>query len=196
MITELLHKVAANPTVYDWIQYAAGCERVFDRIQPHLPNSGSLLEVGAGTGLLADRVSANVRYIWLDNDTQKLAGVRSKYRNIRAVLSDATRIALASKSVDDVLCVAVTHHIPDEVVPLFFDEMARVVKGRLIFLDPVLRPDSWISKTLWSLDRGSYPRTPSRLRELIGQSFRITSDEVFAVYHLYLLCTAIPLAKS
>ncbi len=197
MLVDLLHKVAANPRVYDWIQQAVGCERVFSRVQRHfeLSPGRSVLEVGAGTGLLRSYLPVQSKYIWLDSDPQKLQGFRQKYGSAAAILGDATQIGLGSGVVDDVLCASVTHHIPDETVASLFAEAARVARERLIFLDPVLSP-SCRSRLLWSLDRGSFPRRPERLRELIAVDFVIEAEEEFEVMHRYLLCVAKPRRRA
>ncbi len=193
MVVDLLHRIAANPRVYDWIQHAVGCEEVFERLQRHFRGTPgrSVLEVGAGTGLLSSCLPAQSRYIWLDSDPQKLKGFLRKNHAGQAIIGDATRIGLGDSVVDDVLCASVTHHIPDDVVARMFSEIARVARERLIFLDPVLS-SSHTSRLLWALDRGSFPRRPQQLRELIAVDFEIETDEEFEVMHRYLLCVATP----
>ena len=197
MVVDILHRIAANPRVYDWIQYAVGCDQVFSRIQTHFIASPgrSILEVGAGTGLLRSYVPKDSRYLWLDSDPEKLAGFRHRNHTDPAVLGDATQICFADRSVDDSMCVSVTHHIPDDIVARLFSELARVTRHRLIFLDPVLATPL-ASRVLWSLDRGSFPRSPARLRELLSVDFDIQVDDEFAVVHRYLCCVATPKRKT
>ncbi|MBI2685888.1 MAG: class I SAM-dependent methyltransferase [Acidobacteria bacterium] len=193
MIVDVLHRIAAHPRAYDWIQQAVGCEKVFERLGRHFISGRgrSVLEVGAGTGLLYSHMPPGTNYIWLDSDPMKLDGFRRRHDSTMAVLGDATQICLANASVHDVLCASVTHHIPDEVVGRLFSELARVARERLIFLDPIDH-DSTTSRWLWRLDRGAFPRRPERLKELISASFEITTSEEFEVMHHYLCCVAVP----
>ncbi len=193
MVLDLLHRIAANPGVYDWIQHSVGCDQVFRRVQKHFISAPArtVLEVGAGTGLLRPYLPSTTKYIWLDCDPVKLAGFRRRNHSDDAVLGDATRICIGNAAVRDVLCVSVTHHIPDEMAARMFSELARVASERLIFLDPVLS-STLTGKALWSLDRGSFPRRPERLRELIGVDFDIAFQEEFEVMHRYLCCVATP----
>lgn len=194
MIASVLHRLAADPEVYDRVQRAAGCRDVFARLAFHFsPEPGRLvLEIGAGTGLLHPVLPPQSRYFWLDNDPLKLGGFRRKHPGqTNAVLADATCLAFGDKSFDDVVCVAVAHHLSESQIPLLFSEAARVARHHLLFLDPVLA-SSAASRLLWSIDRGSYPRHASALRHLIDRHFTLSFAEEFTVRHRYLLAVASP----
>ncbi|HUJ20117.1 MAG TPA: class I SAM-dependent methyltransferase [Bryobacteraceae bacterium] len=193
MLTRILHTIASNPAVYDRLQQLAGCKKSLARLRPYLANAvGTVLDLGAGTGNYANIVAAPARYIWLDNDTRKLRGFRSKFPKALAILGDATSIPLKPKSVDLALCIAMSHHLADKEIGLLFHELAQVCRTRLIFLDPVQQPTSRISNILWKYDRGSYPRSASALRSMIGQYFDIEQEEEYTIYHHYLLCSGRP----
>lgn len=87
------------------------------------------------------------------------------------------------------VCVGVSHHLDDDRLGRMLDELRRVLRRRLFFLDAVLTP-TWISKLLWRYDRGRHPRTADALRREIRARFRIVTDEEFGVLHEYLLVTA------
>jgi ubiquinone/menaquinone biosynthesis C-methylase UbiE len=153
-----------------------------------------VLDVGGGTGGTISILPSLGAYIWLDNDPMKLKGFRRKQPLLNGLLGDATRIPLRDKSVDDVLCVAVLHHLSDEQVSQFLREAARVARKRFILMDPVERAGSIVSRLLWKYDRGSYPRTIEALRSAMQTQFHIEHTEQFAVYHEYLICIGSPLA--
>jgi SAM-dependent methyltransferase len=184
-----------SPRLYDWVQSAAGCGRVFDRVSRHFlaEPDRCILEIGAGTGLLASRIPRGSRYIWLDPDRRKLDGFLQRRRGLAAaaLLGDGARLPLRDHSVDDVLCVAVAHHLDSGSLPLMLAEAARVCRGRLIFLDPVIA-GSRISRLLWRLDRGSFPRHASELRREVSTRFEIEWSEEFEVHHRYWLAVARP----
>jgi SAM-dependent methyltransferase len=178
------------PLAYDLIQHLAGAERISRRIKPILAEAkGALvLDVGAGTGNLEALLPGSVRYLWLDPDSHKLAGFRAKSR-APAVLADATRIPLKDASIDWALTVGMSHHLTDGELGRMLDELRRVVRQRLFFLEPVATA-SYRSRLLWRYDLGRHPRSAAVLRTELAARFRIITDEEFTVFHRYLLVTA------
>ena len=195
MSVRLLHRVAALPLVYDWIQRGAGYAAVSGRVARCLPTNtpATVLDIGAGTGNLRRVVPDGVTYIWLDNDPVKLNGFLAKGSRSFAMLSDASRLAVRDGSVDYVVCVNVTHHLMDDQLAGMMREFARVVRRQIIFVDAVKRQDSAVSRLLWGLDRGSHPRNDAALLAALGRALRVERVERFTVYHTYLLCVASPL---
>ena len=104
MLRRILGTVVANPWVYDAVQKMAGREENYRRLRPLLARAKGelLLEAGAGTGEITRILDPATRYLWLDNDVQKLTGFLSKNKNHLAVLADGTRIPLADQSVHSV----------------------------------------------------------------------------------------------
>jgi ubiquinone/menaquinone biosynthesis C-methylase UbiE len=194
MLRELLGKVVANPWVYDAVQKMAGREENYRRLQPLLARAKGeiLLEAGAGTGEIKRILDPTTRYLWLDNDVQKLAGFQSKNKNQLAVLADGTCIPLADRSVHSVLTSAVTHHMQDHELDLFLAELARVCRQQLVFLDALDDPSSLVSNLMWRYDRGSRPRTYENLLSKVRQYFELEMIQRYKIYHEYLLCTGKP----
>ena len=151
-----------------------------------------MLDIGAGTGNVASALPKTAEYIWLDNDPGKLRGFSSKGIGGKTLLCDATEIPLPDKSVDYATCVDVAHHLSDEEFAAVLQELARVVRTRLVLLDAVWWPASRVSRILWSLDRGAYPRTTDALFAAVGRRFEANAEEQFAVFHRYLLIAAQP----
>jgi SAM-dependent methyltransferase len=195
MLDRLLHKAVANHRLYDFVQWAAGVNTVRTRLLPLLngADNQSVLDVGAGTGALRAWLPSNSRYMWMDNDPEKLQGYLSRGAGL-AVLGSAFQLGLANKSVDQALFVLVAHHLTDAELRLAFDEIARVVKHKLIFIDPIDCPTRLMSRLLWSIDRGSFPRTPEVLRKFLEESYILEQAEVFTVRHRYFACIAKPRA--
>jgi ubiquinone/menaquinone biosynthesis C-methylase UbiE len=194
MLRRLLGTVVANPWVYDAVQKMAGREENFRRLKPLLASAKGelLLEAGAGTGEIARILEPTTRYLWLDNDVQKLAGFRTKNKNHLAVLADGTRIPLADHSVHSVLTSFVTHHLQSHELDLFLAELARVCRYQLVFLDGLEDRSSWVSNVMWRYDRGSHPRTEEHLLSKLRQYFELDVIQRYKIYHHYLLCTGRP----
>jgi len=194
MLTKVLHKLVARPLVYDAVQKFFGVEECHRQLQPFLElTAGSLvLEVGAGTGDWAQFLPPTARYIWYDNDTDKLGGFRAKKLSPLAVLADAANICLKDKSVDYALCVSVSHHLTDEELDNFLRQLAQICRKKLIFMDGYRYDSSLISNLMWKYDRGSHPRYPDAIQAAIQKWFDIDRKAEFSVYHHYLICTGTP----
>ena len=194
MLHSLAHKIVSQPRVYDWVQKAVGAEEVGRFLAPHLKESAghSLLDVGAGTGNNRRLLPDSTRYIWMDNDPQKLSGYRAKQARALGVLGDATQLSFRDKSVDYGLCTAVFHHLNDAELDRLVNELARVIRRRLIAVDALECLDRPMSNLLWKYDRGSFPRTAERLRAALGRRFDLHFVDELTVYHRYILCIANP----
>jgi ubiquinone/menaquinone biosynthesis C-methylase UbiE len=193
-LNKFLHRVVANPWVYDKIQNLLGLKYSQQRLMPHLAqlHQKMVLDVGAGTGLYQSILPETAQYIWLDNDQAKLRGFVDKQTLPKTMmLGDATQLCLTNDSIDLVLCVAVSHHLTDEQLERLFREIARVTREKMVFLDAVIYP-SPISRLLWQYDRGSLPRSTAALLAAIEVEFELEQVEEYKIYHHYLLCTARP----
>jgi SAM-dependent methyltransferase len=193
VITRVAHRVASHPAVYDAIQRTVGTPRTRELLRQHLAGADgkTVLDVGAGTGRFRDALPAGAKYIWLDNDPQKLAGFKAKRPEDETIVADATTVPLGDKSVDYALCVAVAHHLPEDAFPRLVSELARVVRERVLFVD-ALREQAAIVKLLWGFDRGTYPRSADELLSALGEALQVDEVERYAKLHRYLFCAARP----
>ncbi len=191
MLTDLLHRVVANPTVYDAVQVIAGSSAELDRRLAanvgELAPQPAILDVGGGSGLPPSLWPAGATYLCLDIDPVKLAGFRRKDRPGVALLADATHLPLGTHSVDLVVCKNMTHHLSDTQLPALFRESARVLKPgrRMLFIDAVHAPERWRSRLLWRYDRGAHPRSIATLQQAMASEFDLAHWEVFATHHRY-----------
>jgi len=194
MIAGVLHRIVSHPKVYDWVQQAAGADVVGRFLAPHLAESAGklLLDVGAGTGNFRRFMPDSTRYIWMDNDAQKLSGFHRKQRSELSTMGDGTQLCFRDKSIDYALCAAVLHHLNDDALSRLVDELGRVVRHRLIVLDPIQCSDRTVSNLLWKYDRGSFPRTAERIRAALRRRFELQHVGELTVYHRYILCVANP----
>jgi ubiquinone/menaquinone biosynthesis C-methylase UbiE len=197
MILKALHKLASAGPVYDLIQTVGGIKFVYRRFQRVLtahPNYRTVLDIGGGTGRIQALLSSDCAYFCLDNEAPKLLQFRQRIDNALGILGDATSLPVASASMDLVLCVAVSHHLTDSELHRVLEEVKRILRpeGRLLFYDALWKPRWWPGRLLWSLDRGSNPRTKEALLGIIGNHARILHLEEFRIAHEYLLLIASP----
>lgn len=179
----------AAPRLYDMGQRLLGMRHSQRHLEPYCANLAGrvVLDVGAGTGLYASLVPRTARYCGLDIDANKLLHLRRNVVFCRVVLADSASLCFRDRSVDVALCIALAHHLPDERLGHLFAELARVVRDRVVFLDPLASP-SVVSRLLWRLDRGAYPRSAERLLTEIGRHFTLRRVERYRIHHEYLLC--------
>jgi SAM-dependent methyltransferase len=195
MLRKAVHQLASAGPVYDLIQTALGIKFLYSRIQRVLDaNTGyrDVLDLGGGTGRIHALLDPGSKYYCLDNEAPKLLQFRKHTPNGMAILGDAARAPVASGSMDLVICVAVSHHLNDSELQRMLKETTRVLRpdGRLIFYDALWQP-KWIpGRLLWSLDRGSYPRSKATLLNALAGHLRIFHQEEVRLAHQYVLLVA------
>lgn len=181
--------VVAIPRVYDAVQRLVGARRILRQIEPMLHDvAGSVVDVGAGTGNLAEALPAQARYLWLDSDPHKLKGFRKRSAG-PALVADATKLPFPDDSIDWAASAFVLHHLEDAHLDLMLGELHRVVRRGVFVLDAVADP-SLRSRVLWRYDRGRHPRPPDAIRDAISARFAIVAEDEFAVVHRYVALTA------
>jgi ubiquinone/menaquinone biosynthesis C-methylase UbiE len=190
----LSERILGNAVLYDAVQRAAGMERLRRRLSPVLADleAGALLDVGAGTGAFYDLLPERVKYVALDVNAGKLERLRAKYENVEGVVGSATALPFETRSFDYALCTNVAHHLSDTDFERTVAELARVTSRQLVFVDP-LRIDRIASRMLWSIDRGSYPRSYEQLVERLSSRFAPERVEAFTILHRYLLFVGGPI---
>jgi ubiquinone/menaquinone biosynthesis C-methylase UbiE len=183
-----------NPRLYDLVQRVVGLEATRERLEPHLAEleAGTLIDIGAGTGTWLGLVPEHVDVVAVDVDSEKLAKLRAKHPDVRTVAGDATHLPFEDGAADYALCVALTHHLDDSGLDSLAGELARVARRKVILLDAVSDQAPRSARLLWALDRGSYPRPLSQIREALERQLVLEHVETYSVRHRYLLCTGVP----
>lgn len=188
-------RLVHSATLYNGVQWLAGERQFSARLSTHLrvlaPGS-TLIDIGGGTGL-SRQGSAPRRYICLDLDPEKLRGFRARVASGLAIAADATACPFREASSDAVLCAKVVHHLGDAELGSMLAEAARILKpGGVLVLADAIRSRRLMSRLLWRLDRGSFPRSAQEIRRAIPAQFSVTGWEEFRVsmFHDFVLCTA------
>ena len=145
MLTSILHRLVAIPWVYDQVQRWVGLDFIRRRLAAQiakLSDVKSILDLGGGTGIHRNLWSPACYYLFLDNDRIKLQGFLQKWTDGVALLADGSQVPLKAQSMDIVICCAVSHHLPDQLLYEMVCESARVLKstGKFIFFDALWEP--------------------------------------------------------
>jgi SAM-dependent methyltransferase len=112
----------------------------------HCP-PGRGLDVGCGTGVLADRLAAHgYEMTGVDPSSGMLGILRARTDRVDAVQGSGTALPFPDDSFDLVMCVAVMHHVADAPsVRATLGEMVRVCRpsGRVVVWDHNPRNPYW-----------------------------------------------------
>ena len=189
-----LGRLANDPRVYDAVQALAGAGKVRERLRPHTSSFAGtrVLDVGAGTGGYVSVVPDPAEYVAVDLDEAQLARLAEKWPHVTTQVGDATKLAYEPGSFDNALCTFLVHHLDDEGLAAFTAALRTAVRDRLVLVDPLRAERRLRSRLLWSIDRGSHPRSADELLAAVGRDFTIEHEERFAIHHAYLLCVARP----
>jgi SAM-dependent methyltransferase len=156
--------------------------------------ASTVLDLGGGTGSARHLWPASCNYICLDNDALKLRGLAAKHSDSWGLLADGMKIPVKSGSLDVVMCVGVSHHLPEGVFAGAVSETMRILKpsGRFIFLDATWNPEHSVGRFMWKYDRGSTPHTAAKLHAILSDAGNVLSWQTFAIYHRYVLGVIVP----
>jgi uncharacterized protein YbaR (Trm112 family) len=189
----LHYAILGSPRVYEFHQAHFGGRPIAAQVKRQLEDVGAatLLDIGAGTGMVGGLIPPGARYVWFDNDRLKLRGLLSKRIDCYAVLGDAAQLPFGSDAADWTVMVEVSHHLDDGALKGCLEEAARVTRERFVFVD-ALRGSRLRSKLLWQLDLGRFPRSENELIGALEESFELEKVERFRVNHDHLLCVCRP----
>lgn len=188
----LLHRIVAIPLIYDLVQTLVGARLIRQRFKRYLAQEDPytmVVDVGGGTGLNRALLPEFVTYICVDNDQQKLKGFTQKRIDGIPILGDGAHLPVKTASIDIVICTAVIHHIPDDVLLQFVEECLRLLKpgGRFVIFDPVWVQDNLVGQLLWRYDRGTFPRSAKTLHALLDSRGCILHWDQFSILHSYVI---------
>lgn len=148
-----------------------------------------MLDVGGGTGLLRPLFPNEWKYCCLDPDPQKLYAFRAKFPRKNCIEASACNIPFADDRFDLCLMKSVSHHLTNAEFRSSLLEVKRVLspKGIFIFIDATWNPENFRGRFLWSVDRGSFPRTEGTLQEHLARHFLVDRKRSWKTHHNYTL---------
>lgn len=189
-----LTKLLEIPFIYDFFQFILGLpimdsvlKKEVDKV--NVADSSFILDLGGGTGLHKRLFQNNQKYVCIDLNFNKIRRSIAHYKSEFSAVADGLKIPFKDRTFDFILLTAVTHHLPDELLPLLFGEIQRVIKegGNLLLYDPVISPTNLIGKTLYKLDLGKYPRSKDQLFDYLSRFFSPIYHREMTIYHSYLI---------
>lgn len=189
---KLLHRIVANPLVYDFSQKLAGeffSHSLLKKEFAAMKKMESVLDVGGGTGGIRQLIPSDWNYTCLDLDPLKIKGFKKKYPNDYAVLASAVNIPVQDSSYSLCILSAVSHHLDENEFKKSLSEIKRVIKpnGKFLFLEAYLNKKNVFGNLLWAVDRGSFPRQPCKIVSILNKYFEIKTEKRWKILHNYML---------
>lgn len=140
----------------------------------------SVLDVCCGTGDFADLIPGP--YLGIDLNERFIRLAQKRYdgsSNKRFEVMDATRMGLGPDSFDRAMIVNAMHHFDDGLNLGILAELSRVVGERIVIVDAIPDPDSWLKRLVISSDRGDHVRPLEEQLALIDQVLDVERHYAF-----------------
>jgi ubiquinone/menaquinone biosynthesis C-methylase UbiE len=142
-----------------------------------LRNGERLLDIGCGTGIGA-RLAGSL-YVGVDTSLDYLRFGRRVWPDFSFVVMRAPQFAFVDGAFDRAVVINTLHHLDDESVDCLFGQVARVVRKRVVVVEPALEHANPLESFLLRHDRGLYIRARAAWRALLARHWEIDDEVVF-----------------
>ncbi len=143
--------------------------------------SVSVLDLGCGFGNLAPYFKS-CDYTGVDLDPERIAWakVHMGENSCRKFLcGDVTGMNFPDKSFDKAVAYGILHHLSDDEAAQFFAHLKRLVRGRVVFSDPVYVRFHPVNNLLCRMDLGKYVRSKEEYLALYKKHLNVTAQRTF-----------------
>lgn len=178
-----LQAACRRPAVYRALQYVgkpttSGFRSLLHR-HVHVPPHHRLLDLGCGIGNYRAELGGD--YHGIDINPDYIATVRRKHSGTFDLM-DCTALTYPDRYFDQVVSIAVTHHLDDRQLQAMLQGALRVCRhdGTVHVVDAILpQTGNRTFKRLWfGLDAGRFPRSYDLLRSAIARHGAIIGEEL------------------
>lgn len=130
-------------------------------LRPYLPKSGTIVEVGAGSGRLLTRIALenkNITPIGIDFESAKMVKDNIDKFNINgnSIRADAYHIPLKSNSADVVLSGGLLEHFNNKELEYIIAEMKRILKPNGLFYAEIVPNKKSLCRPIILTEVGGY----------------------------------------
>lgn len=152
-----------SPRLYHWIVRPKFFTNMFihNVLKEHFDFTGkTVLDFGCGIGSCS-KIFEPSHYLGLEIDHQRIKYAQHIYPDYRFELMNDKRLADLDHSIDNILIVAVLHHISSLELQRYLEKFKRILKpyGKILVIEPCLTSSTLISNKLMCLfDNGKYLR--------------------------------------
>jgi ubiquinone/menaquinone biosynthesis C-methylase UbiE len=177
----VIHRIASNSAFFFYARapfYWGAMKRV--RRALDLQPGERLLDVGCGSGMGAGLTKG--MYVGVDTEMAYLRFAHGRLRG-RSTHSftrmSAAELAFGDAVFDKAMMLYLCHHLDEETLDRFLQELGRVVRGKVFVLELSPDHDNAVSGWFQRLDRGAHIRRQADLRALLQRRYDIEREEAF-----------------
>lgn len=126
-----------------------------------IPEQGArILDAACGYGHFC-KYLRNCDYVGMDSDPERIEWAKKLFtenEKRKFFVGSVCQTSFSDKSFDAALGYGILHHLSDEECKVFLSELNRLVKGNIVFSEPVYSRYHLINNLLCRLDAGHYVR--------------------------------------
>ena len=172
------------PFVYrfaQWLFYHEESYSVWYNLVGNFKNK-IVLDIGCGPGTETEYFKGSQKYIGVDISQKYIDEAKSNYSHLGEFhccsIDEIGKLPL--ESIDIVTLKGVFHHLPDELVIKFLEQIHSKLSdsGKILTLDGTFIKGKYISNFIVGLDRGKHVRTIDGFKSLVPSNFNISRDEL------------------
>lgn len=169
------------PAVYNSVRAVLlfGKGKMFSHIQRAvaLQEGETLLDVGSGPGELSQLFSG--AYAGVDYSENYVLYARKKYPKKHFFQGNVLDLSLEENSYDVVLLASFIHHFSDAEVEKILGNMKKVVRKRIVLLEPCPWKGNPLAWFLLKMDRGANIRSFKEQKKFVEKYFTLEKAETF-----------------
>lgn len=146
-----------------------------------LDNGKKFLDIGCGTGEFSGLFSG-FDYYGIDISPAYIDYAARKKRGSFKVM-DATKLEFPDNSFDDILIMAILHHLDDDKISRVLSEAKRVLRpgGKILIMEDakIAELENSAIKFFQKFDKGDFIRTPQQYKNMAQRYFTVSREQAF-----------------
>ena len=177
----VIHRVVQNSAFFYYARthFYWGTMRRLRRALDLQPGE-RLLDVGCGSGMGAGLTTGTYVGVDMEMSYLRFAHDRLRGRPTHAFARmSAMQLAFGDGAFDKAMMLNLVHHLDEDILDRFLQELTRVVRKQVFILDHAPDRDNAVSGWLLSLDRGANIRPRHELRALLERRYDVEREETF-----------------
>ena len=179
-VQRLVHQLSRVPLVFDILRWMleGGHHTQKSILKKELfPLSGKILDLGCGTGILANLFPKDL-YVGIDENSDYISEAKKKNPFHEFQVMKGQNLTWEENTFQIVLVSGVLHHLNDQEAKVILKEISRVLdknSGYLFLWEdiPIRKSFNLIGKLVQYYDEGKFIREESEYRFLLADLFKI-----------------------
>lgn len=182
MLIFLRNFLATRPTIFAFLRRAIELgyrtqKKIIKEVFGESENK-KVLDIGCGTGEFAP-LFKNADYYGIDISFSYIAYAKKKNKG-KFLVMDATKLEFNNDVFDQILIMAILHHLEIDDVKKILIEAKRVLKsdGKILILEDVKieQLDNFIVRFVQKFDVGNFIRIPEEYKDIVLNYFKIVGE--------------------